>query len=125
VNRVATDEVVITNRVATDEIAATDEVATDRVTTDEVAIDRVVATDGVVTDGVVIDIDREMDFNVVEKNVLVAYSRFRLIPKVVEYFLLDVTTLHNSKLKKMEFFDPTLSILLFAHSIDKMIEKHA
>jgi hypothetical protein len=43
-----------------------------------------VATDGVATDGVVTDIDRKMDFDVVEENVLVACSGFRLIPKVVE-----------------------------------------
>jgi hypothetical protein len=81
-------------------------VATDGVATDGVATDGA-ATDGVATDGTATNIDREMDFDVVEENVLVACSGFRLIPKVTEYLLLDATTLHDTKLKKVEFSDPT------------------
>jgi hypothetical protein len=55
----------------------------------------------------------EIDFNVVKETVVARYTECKLTQQVIEYLLLNTTTLHNNELKKVEFSDSTTIHSLF------------
>jgi hypothetical protein len=92
----------VTDGMANSEI---NKVVIDKVATDGIATDEVI-TDGVITDRQVTG-SVEIDFDVVEEIVAARCAGFKLTQQVVEYLLLNTTTLYDNELKKVEFSDPT------------------